>query len=384
MEVLELLETLRAQDASVTRLFGAGDGLSVRDVANRPGYQRRLIETTKFVAEVINGKRPFYHFREALSTDDFPLMFGDILDRQMLAAYREAPVTYRQWVKISPNVPDFRNVKRFALDGGDGQLDEVPQLTEYPEAKLNEAKYEYAVKKYGRRITFSWESQVNQDIDFLRDIPNILGKAARRTEARFASGLRLDTNGPHATLYSVGNGNIIASNPVLSVGAVETGLNLLRNQTDSEGEPIVFEAAVLVVPPALEITANRIVETTEYRMVVGGNTQIIKGTGLGGQLSVAVDPYQPIVAATANGATSWALFASPNDGRPSLEMGFLRGHNEPETRIKEPNSRRVGGGQINPLDGDFDIDGIAYRVRHVMGGTQIDPNATVASNGSGV
>ncbi|HYI67138.1 MAG TPA: hypothetical protein VEW95_09460 [Candidatus Limnocylindrales bacterium] len=381
MDMLELLDSMRAQEADVSRLFG-GDGRSVRG-RKGPRYHQQLLEATRLVAGVISGRRSFQVFKEAMSTDDFPLLFGDILDRQMLASYREAPSTYQQWVKISRNVPDFRNVKRFALEGGDSTLDEVPQLTEYPQTSLDEAKYEYAVKKYGRRIDFSWEAQVNQDVDFLREIPNILGRAARRTERKFASGLRLDVNGPHASLYTVGFGNIVTGNPVLSVAALETALNLLRNQTDAGGEPIVFEEAVLVVPPALEITANRIIETTEYRTVVGGITQIIKGTGLGGRLSVAVDPYQPIVASTANGATTWAVFASPTDGRPALEMGFLAGHNEPEIRLKSPNSQRVGGGDVNPLDGDFDTDGVAYRVRHVLGGTRIDPNATVASNGSG-
>lgn len=381
MEVLELLETLRASDASVERLF-AGDGRQIRGQSG-PAYTSRLIEATKFVAEVVNGKRPYYHLKEALSTDDFPLLFGDIIDRQMLASYREAPSTFERWAKVNPNIRDFRNVKRFALDGGDGQLSEVPQLTEYPEAEVSESKFEYSVKKYGRRISFSWESQINEDIEFLREIPIILGRAARRTEARHASGLRLDANGPHASLYTVGNGNIVTGNPVLSVEALGTALAQLRTQTDAEGEPIVFEEAVLVVPPALEIAANRIVETTEYRVVSGGNTQIIRGTGLGGQITVAVDYYQPLVASVANGATTWAVFASPTQGRPAVEIGFLRGHREPETRIKEANSRRVGGGQINPLDGDFDTDAVAYRVRHVLGGGQIDPKATVASNGSG-
>lgn len=381
MEVLELLETLRASDASVDRLFSDA-GRPIRG-AKGPAYKQRLVETTKFVADIITGKRPFYHFREAMATDDFPLLFGDILDRQMLASYREAPSTYQEWVKISRNVPDFRNVKRFTLDGGDGQLEEVPQLTEYPEAGLTEAKYEYAVKKFGRRISFSWESQINNDLDFLREIPTILGRAARRTERKFASSLRLDANGPHASLYTVGNGNIVTGNPALTVESLGTALGMLRSQTDSEGEPIVFEEAVLVVPPALEIAANRIVETTEYRLTVGGNVQIIRGTGLGGRITVSTDPYQPIVASTANGDTTWAVFADPDEGRPAIEMGLLAGHNEPEIRIKEPNSRRVGGGQINPLEGDFETDAVAYRVRHVMGGTRIDPKATVASNGSG-
>jgi hypothetical protein len=34
------------------------------------------------------------------------------------------------------------------------------------------------------------------------------------------------------------------------------------------------------------------------------------------------------------------------------------------------------------MDGDFDTDSIEYKVRHVLGGSVIDPKFAVASNGS--
>jgi hypothetical protein len=40
---------------------------------------------------------------------------------------------------------------------------------------------------------------------------------------------------------------------------------------------------------------------------------------------------------------------------------------------------RVGGGGVNPTDGDFDTDTAEYKVRHVLGGTLMDPKAAVAS-----
>jgi len=93
------------------------------------------------------------------------------------------------------------------------------------------------------------------------------------------------------------------------------------------------------------------------------------------------DSYIPIVASSANGSTSWFLFGNPDNGRPALEMGFLRGHEEPEIFMKAPNSIRVGGGGED--FGDFDTDSVEYKVRHIFGGTREDPKMTVASNGSG-
>jgi hypothetical protein len=55
----------------------------------------------------------------------------------------------------------------------------------------------------------------------------------------------------------------------------------------------------------------------------------------------------------------------------------------PEVFIKEGNQRRVGAGTPDAMDGDFDTDSIEYKVRHVLGGTRLEPKSTVASNGSG-
>ena len=89
------------------------------------------------------------------------------------------------------------------------------------------------------------------------------------------------------------------------------------------------------------------------------------------------------MASTANGSTSWFLFANPDNGRPAIEMGFLSGHEEPEIFMKAPNSMRVDGGGVDVMNGDFDNDAIEYKLRHVFGGTREDPKMTVASNGSG-
>ena len=44
-----------------------------------------------------------------------------------------------------------------------------------------------------------------------------------------------------------------------------------------------------------------------------------------------VDPYIPLVATSANGATSWFLFANPSvTDRAALEFARLRGHEEPD------------------------------------------------------
>ena len=96
-----------------------------------------------------------------------------------------------------------------------------------------------------------------------------------------------------------------------------------------------------------------------------------------------VDPYIPIVASSANGNTSWFIFADPAVGRPAVEVGFLAGFNEPQLYQKMSNTMRVGSGSPDEMAGDFSTMSTEYKGVIAFGGSRLDPKATVASNGSG-
>lgn len=393
-QFLELMESYNASDASTSALYGdAGSSISARraKLGENQQYNQKLLEAGKLYAKVLNGDRfASFQFQEAMSTSDFPNLFGDILDRQILAAYRQQPVAWDQIARRG-RVRDFRTVKRFTLDGGQAILSEVKQLAEYKAAALTDGAYSYSVKKYGRTLPLSWEDFINDDLDAFREIPNMLGNAARRSEEYFATDLYAGTTGPDGTFFASGNKNIVTSNPTLSVSALQTAFTTLAAQVDSDGAPIYIEGAVLVVPPALEVTARNIL-SAEFIWSAAGSGGASSDAGRGDMLQTAnwmrnkvkllVNPWLPIISTT-NGGTSWYLIADPSVGRPAMEMGFLIGHEVPELFVKSPNAVRVGGGTVAPEDGDFEVDGVVYKVRHCFGGSLMDPKSAVASSGVG-
>jgi hypothetical protein len=383
MELLEVLESMRAGDASNAALFGDA-GTSVRMAGEK--YQAKLVEAAKLLEDVLQGRKPMYYLKEAMTTSDFPYLFGDILDRQLMANYREWAVSWPNYCARKV-VSDFRTVKRFWTTGGEAVLTEVAQGTEYPAAAItDQSPFSYAVKKYGKRLPFTWEAMINDDLGALQDMPARLGRAARRSEEKFATQLHVDATGPHASVYTGGNANVVTSNPALSISALQTAMTILGNMVDQESEPIVVETVVLEVPPALEVVANNILNAVQLWLdtnASAGTAQqnLVTVNWMRNRMRLTVNPYIPIVASSSNGNTSWFLHAG-GDYAP-FEMGFLRGHESPEIFIKAPNATRVGGGAINPLDGDFDTDSIEYKVRHVFGGVALNPKWTVGSNGSG-
>ena len=382
-EFLDLIESIRADEASSAKLFGDA-GRGVRRGSDNPKYKMALAEAATFIGEVFSGRRPLSALQEAMSTSDFPLLFGAVLDRQLLAAYKEWPTNIQQIARTS-TVRDFRTVERFAVDGGGAVLDKVKELTEYPEARLSESKYSFKVEKRGRKLPWSWEAMINDDLDALKESPNILARAARRSEEKFVTDLYVGSAGPDGTFFAAGNANIVTANPALSVTALQTAFTILAAQKDSDNNPIMIDMVYLVVPPALEVTARNILNATQIEAVDAGGTanqRLIVANWMKNRVQLIVDPWIPLLA-TSNQNTSWFLFGSPSAGRPALEFAHLRGHETPEVFVKEPNARRLGGGPVDPMDGDFDTDAIEYKVRHVFGGTLMDPKLAVASNGSG-
>lgn len=388
MEFLELLDDIKAEEADVRRIFATDDGKGIRGMSRRdPRYMANLAEAATFIADVTEGRRSVVSLQEAMTTSDFPILFGDILDRQLLGSYLEwAPV----WATIArrATVRDFRTVNRFAVDGGEGVLSAVNEEEEYGAAALADSKYTYAVKKYGRRLPFSWESFVNDDLDGLKTAPIRLGKAARMTEERFATTLYAASTGPNGTFFAAGNKNIVTSgtlNPPLSVAALQAAFTVIRSQVDADGNPIFHGRVKLVVPPALQVTAQNILNATQIRVASGSGSattdQLYAANWMNDLCELVVNPWLPVISTT-NGNTSWYLFGEPGLGRPALEMGFLRGHDTPEVFMKSPNAIRLGGGIIGAEDGDFESDSVEYKVRHVMGGVLLDPKAAFASNGT--
>jgi len=389
------------------------------DEADTTGYQRhnrdgvramQVASATSLWADLLTGRVPSYYLQEALmprtpamsraieanypgimriseahTLSDFPLLTGDVLDRMLLARYREFPQGWRQFCKMS-TLRDFRLVRRIASDGLEGQWDSVPEQTEIEFGPLSETGYTYTPKKYAKGAHISFETLMNDDLDAFTAIPDRLGRGGARTIAKFVTQLYVDSSGPHASLYSGGNANVVTGNPALSVAGLQTAWSVLRSMLDTEDEPIMVEAIYLVVPPSLEVTARNILNAIQvWQNEAGGTTnqRLIGDNWIGSALrGPIIDPYIPIVASDSNGTTSWFLFAAPDVGRPALEVGLLSGFGEPQLYQKLSNTMRVGGG-TDQMAGEFLTMSQQYKGVMAFGGTRLDPKATVASDGSG-
>jgi len=366
MEMLQLLDNWKGY-------------VSLSDVSRGEGYEQKLKETVDLLsnAQNLSAHKHEYLLREALTTSDFPYLFGDVLDRQVLASYKAVDPVWKAFIKISTN-RDFKVSRRFAIAGGDQYLAEVVEKGEYLASERTEDYYDLTVKKYGRQFDISWESLINDDLGALKDTPERFARAAVRTEHRIVTGLYQDDDGTHGAgnLYDKSTANEInGSTALLTIANLEAALEAMAGFLDANGEPIQNRAKYLVVPPALEMTARQILTsatkmwlaaTTGQTNVPYPTTNVVSQMGL----TLIVDPYLPVLDAD-NGATGWYLFADPKD-IAVLEVAHLKGHERPEICMKASDKVTIGGGAIGPMSGDFATDNVLYRVRLCFGGCKLD------------
>jgi len=362
---------------------------ALSEVQRGEGYEQKLKETIDLLsnAQGLPSHKHEYLLKEALTTSDFPYLFGDVLDRQVLAQYKATESTWKKYIKTStvPRVFPQIGGYRFAISGGDQRLAEVAEKGEYLASDRSEAKYTLYVKKYGRQFDISLETMINDDLGALKNTPMLFAKAALRTEQYLAINQYASDTGTHAAgnLYDDATaGEINGSVNLLTIAHLEEGLEAMASWTDAGGSPIMNRAKYLVVPPALEMTARQILTSaTKQWMELGGaggplpypTTNVVAQMGL----ELIVEPWLPICDDNTDGDTSWYLFADPND-IAALEAGFLRGHERPEICMKASDKVTIGGGAIGPMSGDFATDNIFYRVRHFFGITELDWRATYA------
>ncbi len=342
-----------------------------------PAYLAEMKEAVdKIIGPAFNGSLLAKHaLKEAMSRSDFPILFGDVLSRELVRRYRAYQTIWQQFAART-TVNDFRSKKLIELFGGSAVLDDVGELEPYPQRKLDESEIELQVGKVGAMLEWSWEMAINDDLGAFRDAPNRLAQAARRTEDFKATSVLFDATGPKASYFGT------VDNKALTAENLEAALTAMTSKVDGDDNPIDVGTPVLMVPRSLALTAQQIIDTVTVKTTSGSREREVRGNGLPVTPKVVINPMQEKIDKSAKKATTWALLPEPTSDNPGVFVPFLNGHEEPDLRMRNDAGVRPGGGDVPPAEGSFDNDGVQYRVRHVTAGAKGYTDAVYASTGS--
>ena len=355
-----------------------------------------------------------FGLRETMATTDYQALYVDVLDRMYYGYYNAYPVVNKALCKIH-SLRDFRTVKRYMLDGMVSPMKIIDPAA--PPSRADRALYgpvpqdgatygpatstaavTYYPSAYQAETAVNWRAFIDDNLSIFQDIAARLGIAGGRAIHQYITQQFFDANGPHASLFSSGYGNIInttngasSTNPAFSAQGIADGLKVLAGMKDSAGYPIMVTGKTyLVYPPAYVAAAQNLKRALTIQLSVEGGTQSTAGfpstfvnveNWIMQDLVLVMDPFIPLVAT--NNKNSWIMVVDPNVvNRPAVELGFLSGFETPQLYRKLPNTLRVDGG-VETLMGDYYSMDSETKIVGVWGAGRMDGRSCVGSNSSG-
>jgi phage head maturation protease len=279
------------------------------------------------------------------TTSDFPIILGDTVGRVLRDAYQAAPSGIRRLGRQT-TARDFRTVNKIML----GEAPLLEKLNEHGEIKagtMAEAREAYKVETWARKIGITRQVLVNDDLGAFSDLARRMGQAAAETEARILVAL-LEAgsgNGPTMsdgkTLFHADHGNKAGTGAAISDATLSAARLALRTQKGIEDRTIRVTPRNLLVPPALETTAEKWLASIAPATAADVNP-------FSGSLSLVVEPRL-------SSATRWYVTADPGE-IDGLEFAYLSG---------------AEGPQVESRSG-WDVDGVEIRVILDFGAGFID------------
>lgn len=296
---------------------------------------------------------------ETIASTTWGDILGNTLYRRLLQDYAQPRYNEGSIAEFG-RAADFRT-KEAIVQHYFGDLSDVdPELADYLEiAAPGDDKVSYAVGQKGNILTITRKTIINDDLGAVSRLVGRLGRAARRTLARFIWNFHRNNS-----VYDVdalawfhanhGNTGATALTADLT-GAAEVLAKIIQladmteeGSAEKLGLPAI-ESLWLDVPHALYGVAVQINNSMEFG--AGNVNPVFKHFGQTGE-RINVNPLF-------TDATDWGVHVSPGaGGRPSVGVDFLQGREEPEFFLAE-----------QPTVGQaFLGDKIQYKIRHEYGG----------------
>ena len=301
-----------------------------------------------------------YQVSEAMTTANFPLLMGTVLDRALMKQYELRRSPWRSFV-YNDSTPDFRLVDRFRTTRP-GTLIQRGEMGESEVTHITESMLSYGVAEFARTFELNWRVLVNDDLGALNNLVSDMHEAALVFEDMFVNGL-YDTAAVQAALVMLGAQYSGAG--VLSEANLEIGVNAMRTRQDPVGNLIVPDGIWLIIPPELEFTAIRIMQTPQTLGTPNNDVNVVRRFVNG----YIVDPY----IATAPGAAPWYLIANPSARYNTITVTRLDGYGDtPKLWLRTSDRQPISaGGAVSPAaawGGSWMSKAIEIEVEDIIGG----------------
>ena len=301
------------------------------------------------------------------TVSDFSSLMANVASKRLRQAYEENTGSYRAWARRAPNAPDFKSMSVVQL-GAAPELLQTNEAGEFKYGTLRDGAESYSLITFGRIVSLSRQSIVNDDLRAFDRLSLGFGASAARLENRLVyaqltsnptmsdtgalfNATAITTAGGHANL-ATGAGSALQFSSLTSMRGA------MRVQKGLQGEELSLVPSYLIVPAALEQTAYQLT-SSQYVPAQQSNVNEFRAGG-----RTALEPIvEPIL--DADSATRWYGVAR-NSQVDTVEYCYLDG----------------AEGVVIESETGFEVDGVSFKARLDFATKVIDWRGLYRANGA--
>jgi len=309
-------------------------------------------------------------FATAVTTNTFGYVLSTIMGRSLARGYQEFTSTLRLWAG-EREAPDFRTRTDVRM-GEFAAPEKINDGGELPHDTIGDSAETYNAETYGKTFTLTRKTWINDDLGALRDWPRKLGRAMARNIDQIGYDLLVSAAGVGPTM---GEDSLALFDTTRATPNYQTGAGTVLGDTGlADGKKLMRKLKhgdvfinviprILLVPPELEHTAMKLVQSQELMIGSDSSATVFPTKNVHqGTLAPVVEPR---LSAATNGTTAWYLIADPLQAE-SLVVVYLSGNRNPVIE------------QVNPVG----ILGLGWRAYHDVGVAFVDWRGIVRSKGA--
>lgn len=194
--------------------------------------------------------------QRALGTSDFPIVLANVANKTLRAGYEAAPQTFKPFTKQT-SAPDFKTIQRSQF-GDAPALKKVNEHGEFTVGTIGEGKESYQLATYGRIVSITRQTIINDDLQAFADLPARFGRAAADLESDIVWGIVTGNAALNdgVALFHADHGNLAGAGAI-AVATLSAMRAAMRVQKSLDGRYINVTPAFLLVPAAVETVANQ-------------------------------------------------------------------------------------------------------------------------------
>lgn len=295
------------------------------------------------------------------STSDFDNVLADVATKTMLVGYENQPESFEQWTRKG-TLPDFKGAKRVGMNVMPS-LRQVRAGAEYNYVTVGDRGETIQLLTYGELFTIDRQTIINDDLDAFSRIPQMFGRAAKRTVGDLVYAVLTDNAAlaDGTALFHANHNNLVASGTAISTTSVDALAADMAKQKDPNSQPangLNIEMAYLIVPRALKGTALT-VRNSDKEITASGKANTTPNS--------VMNTFDVIADARldADSSTAWYGAGSANS-TDTIEVAYLDGNDSPF---------------LEQQDG-WNIDGTSFKVRIDAGAKALDYVALAKNPGA--